>query len=74
MKAKNASTFISPGIDASNDWISSFIVGMDLMDLSGRRIRNVRSAFKLSASTLGSIPTMLTATMKKSRLFQGSLM
>ena len=73
MKLRNASTLMRPGMEASNDWINSLMVGKALMERKGLRMRKIRRALKLSALTLGSIPTMLTQTMKKSRLFQGSL-
>ena len=44
------------------------------MERRGLKIRNVLSALRLSwPPEIGSMPTMLMHTMKKSRQFQGSL-
>ena len=45
-----------------------------MIERRGLKIRNVLSALRLSEPPdIGSMPTMLMQTMKKSRQFQGSL-
>ena len=73
MNIMKKKTRIRPGIEPKSAWICYLMAGNLLMDLSGLKIRNVRSDFKLSEPPLiGKNPTTLMNTMKKSRQFQGS--
>lgn len=75
IKARKMPTFKSPGNDDNKDWISAFILGKELIDLSGRRIRKVLSDFMLElVSMFGSQVITETVTTKISSQFQGSRM
>jgi hypothetical protein len=69
-KNQNRPTFAKEGIDLIREFTRTFIFLIDLMLLSGRRIRTVRRTVKLV--TPGRIPIQPTTTTTKSRAFQPS--
>ena len=74
MNMMKKKTRMRPGIELSTELICFLTSGSLLIERKGRKIRNVLNIFKLDAPpSIGSNPTMLTHTMKKSRQFQASL-
>jgi hypothetical protein len=45
MKARKMPTLNRPGREESRDWIKAFMLGRELIERRGRRIRNVLSDF-----------------------------
>jgi len=75
INARKSPTFIRPGNDESNDYISAFILGIEFIERKGRKIRNVLNDFMLELlPTPGNHVTTETETTKISSQFHRSLM
>ena len=74
MKARKMPTLSRPGSDESSDWIKAFMLGSELIDLRGRKIRKVLTDFiEELPSTPGIHVTIEIDTTKISSQFQRSL-
>jgi hypothetical protein len=75
MKARKIPTLNRPGREESSDWIKAFILGSELIERKGRKIRNVLSDFIEEFPWIpGSHVTTEIETTKMSSQFQRSLM
>lgn len=75
MKARKIPTLNRPGSDERSDWIRAFILGSELIERRGRKIRKVLSDFIEELPSMPGIQvTTEIDTTKISSQFQRSLM